>query len=136
MIPGVNLVPVYLFLVEKTLLLVDDFPQLLEISLWIIDKLLFPNAGREKPQAENQAETLLQYSINDRILHGAFLLIGSDSRWQGSAVLVADAEQVVYKSHHEYLRIRVCLNSVQFGLLKIAQIAEAHFGISDREVDR
>lgn len=136
MIPGVNLVPVYLFVVEKTVLLVDDFSQLLEISLWIIDKLLFPNAGREKPQAENQAETLLQYSINDRILHGAFLLIGSDSRWQGSAVLVADAEQVVYKSHHEYLRIRVCLNSVQFGLLKIAQIAEAHFGISDREVDR
>ena len=136
MIPGVNLVPVYLFIVEKTVLLVDDFLQLLEISLWIIDKLLFPNAGREKPQAENQAETLLQYSINDRILHGAFLLIGSDSRWQGSAVLVADAEQVVYKSHHEYLRIRVCLNSVQFGLLKIAQIAEAHFGISDREVDR
>lgn len=136
MIPGVNLVPVYLFIVEKTVLLVDDFSQLLEISLWIIDKLLFPNAGREKPQAENQAETLLQYSINDRILHGAFLLIGSDSRWQGSAVLVADAEQVVYKSHHEYLRIRVCLNSVQFGLLKIAQIAEAHFGISDREVDR
>ena len=131
-----NLVPVYLFIVEKTVLLVDDFSQLLEISLWIIDKLLFPNAGREKPQAENQAETLLQYSINDRILHGAFLLIGSDSRWQGSAVLVADAEQVVYKSHHEYLRIRVCLNSVQFGLLKIAQIAEAHFGISDREVDR
>lgn len=136
MIPGVNLVPVYLFVVEKTVLLVDDFPQLLEISLWIIDKLLFPNAGREKPQTENQAETLLQYSINDRILNGAFLLIGSDSRWQGSAVLVADAEQVVYKSHHEYLRIRVCLNSVQFGLLKIAQIAEAHFGISDREVDR
>ena len=136
MIPGVNLVPVYLFVVEKTVLLVDDFPQLLEISLWIIDKLLFPNAGREKPQTENQAETLLQYSINDRILHGAFLLIGSDSRWQGSAVLVADAEQVVYKSHHEYLRIRVCLNSVQFGLLKIAQIAEAHFGIFDREVDR
>lgn len=136
MIPGVNLVPVYLFVVEKTVLLVDDFSQLLEISLWIIDKLLFPNAGREKPQTENQAETLLQYSINDRILHGAFLLIGSDSRWQGSAVLVADAEQVVYKSHHEYLRIRVCLNSVQFGLLKIAQIAEAHFGISDREVDR
>ena len=131
-----NLVPVYLFVVEKTVLLVDDFPQLLEISLWIIDKLLFPNAGREKPQTENQAETLLQYSINDRILHGAFLLIGSDSRWQGSAVLVADAEQVVYKSHHEYLRIRVCLNSVQFGLLKIAQIAEAHFGIFDREVDR
>ena len=39
------------------------------------------------------------------------------------------------QSYHEYVGVGMCLDIVNVGLLQISQVAEAHFGISYRQVD-
>jgi len=41
--------------------------------LWIVGILFFPDTGREESQKENQAEALLQDTMDRRILHDSLL---------------------------------------------------------------
>ena len=107
LILGVDGIPIHLFVIQETVMLIDDAPKGFEIVHWGVLEVVFAHAGRESEQEQDEVR---------QSFHGLQLF------------------EVFHKTDHQRMTVDMRLQSVELGLLKIAYIAHAQGGLFDLKV--